>query len=194
MDESVIRAMAKWPNVPCVYGWLSLDRRGRWRLRDEPITHPGANAFVGRNYGCDDHGNWFFQNGPQKVFVALEYTPWVVFSNVAGGLRTHTGLSVGTLLGVWLDDEGSLILLTQYGPALVCDRDLVDVLSRFRSENGRGLSDAELAVALESTGDTGEKGLAFDWRGVLLPVGRIPRAQVPNRLSFVRCPADLGKP
>ena len=28
MDESVIRALAKWPNVPAVYGWLSLSRRG----------------------------------------------------------------------------------------------------------------------------------------------------------------------
>ena len=28
MDEIVIRAMQKWPNVPNVFGWLKLDRRG----------------------------------------------------------------------------------------------------------------------------------------------------------------------
>ena len=27
MDDAVLRSMAKWPNVPDVYGWLSLDRR-----------------------------------------------------------------------------------------------------------------------------------------------------------------------
>ena len=33
MDETVIRAMAKWPDVPAVWGWLSLDRRGVWKLK-----------------------------------------------------------------------------------------------------------------------------------------------------------------
>jgi hypothetical protein len=28
MDEMVKRGMARWPDVPDVYGWLSLDRRG----------------------------------------------------------------------------------------------------------------------------------------------------------------------
>ena len=27
MDDAVVRAMARWPNVPHVYGWLSLDQR-----------------------------------------------------------------------------------------------------------------------------------------------------------------------
>ncbi|HET8728586.1 MAG TPA: DUF2946 family protein, partial [Alphaproteobacteria bacterium] len=32
MDESVLRAMTKWPNVPAVYGWLQLDQRGNWLI------------------------------------------------------------------------------------------------------------------------------------------------------------------
>src|ERR1051326_6893112 len=31
MDEIVARSLAKWPNVPAVYGWLALDRRGKRR-------------------------------------------------------------------------------------------------------------------------------------------------------------------
>ena len=46
MDDSVIRAMTRWPNVPAVYGWLGLDRRGCWRLRGERITHGGAIEFI----------------------------------------------------------------------------------------------------------------------------------------------------
>ena len=94
MDDSVLRAMAKWPNVPAVYGWLALDRRGRWLLRDEPIANRAAVRFIDRNYGVDDGGRWYFQNGPQRVFVRLDYTPWVLRLRVDGGLDTHTGLAV----------------------------------------------------------------------------------------------------
>src|SRR3546814_10640581 len=38
MDEQVIAAMARWPDVPDVYGWLSLSERGEWRL------HPQGDA------------------------------------------------------------------------------------------------------------------------------------------------------
>lgn len=88
MDDIVRQALAKWPNVPHCTGWLLLDRRGAWRLRDDaaqaagelgsPIRHAALNAFIGRNYECDAQGQWFFQNGPQRVYVELAYTPWVV--------------------------------------------------------------------------------------------------------------------
>ncbi|MEG1326098.1 MAG: DUF2946 family protein, partial [Janthinobacterium sp.] len=34
MDDLVKQALAKWPNVPHCYGWLGLDARGHWRMRD----------------------------------------------------------------------------------------------------------------------------------------------------------------
>ena len=37
MDEMVARSLAKWPNVPAVFGWLELDRRGNWRIKGEKI-------------------------------------------------------------------------------------------------------------------------------------------------------------
>ena len=46
MDEDVLRAMTRWPDVPAVYGWLSLDRRGRWLIRGEtlgPLGDPLAH-------------------------------------------------------------------------------------------------------------------------------------------------------
>jgi hypothetical protein len=88
MDEIVRQAMAKWPNVPHCYGWLALDRRGQWCMRDEaaqaagapgdPIRHAALIAFIARNYACDEGGRWYFQNGPQRVYVALAYAPFVV--------------------------------------------------------------------------------------------------------------------
>jgi hypothetical protein len=78
----------KWPNVPDCYGWLALDRRGQWRMRDEfaqqnnlpgqVIQHTALNDFIARNYACDESGRYFFQNGPQRVFITLDATPWIV--------------------------------------------------------------------------------------------------------------------
>ena len=77
MDPIVARAMARWPNVPAVYGWLALDRRGNWLIKGERITHQSMREFIARNYQPDDAGRWYFQNGPQRVYVTLAYTPLV---------------------------------------------------------------------------------------------------------------------
>ena len=47
-DPEVLRAMARWPDVPRVYDWLRLDCRGSWRIRDEPILHARTVAFLAR--------------------------------------------------------------------------------------------------------------------------------------------------
>jgi hypothetical protein len=77
MDDIVKAAIAKWPNVPAVFGWLSLNGRGNWRIKDDPIENEAINEFIGRNYMNDGCGNWFFQNGPQRVYVSLEIAPWI---------------------------------------------------------------------------------------------------------------------
>lgn len=63
MDDIVHRALARWPNVPDVYGWLTLDARGHWWIRDARLDHPATLAFIARNYQPDAQGAWFFQNG-----------------------------------------------------------------------------------------------------------------------------------
>ena len=34
MDEIVKAALRKWPQVPHCYGWLALDARGDWYMRE----------------------------------------------------------------------------------------------------------------------------------------------------------------
>src|SRR6195256_885869 len=101
MDDIVIRGMAKWPNVPAVYGWLALDRRGQWRIKGELISNPTVTAFIGRNFERDERGCWFFQNGPQRVFVALDYAPLVLRVTGAEGsaleFEAHTGKKVAAV-------------------------------------------------------------------------------------------------
>ena len=128
MDDAVVRAMARWPNVPNVYGWLNLDRRGSWLIKGDRIANEGVTAFIGRNYASDEQGRWYFQNGPQRVYVHLDYTPLVLRVASPEGapveLETHTGKRVASVEKAWLDEDGSLLLLTDLGIAVVHDGDL----------------------------------------------------------------------
>jgi hypothetical protein len=134
LDEIVARSLAKWPNVPAVYGWLELDRRGNWRIKGERIGNAALNEFIARNYEADDRGCWFFQNGPQRVFVKLAYTPLVVHYE-GDALIDHCGR--GFIESIpYVDEEGSVLLEGDRGIALLDDRDLVryadqaDILQR----------------------------------------------------------------
>jgi hypothetical protein len=41
MDLLVEAALRKWPNVPHCHGWLALDARGDWYMRDERVQAAG---------------------------------------------------------------------------------------------------------------------------------------------------------
>src|SRR5690606_35856163 len=89
MDEQVLRAMARWPDVPAAYGWLRLGRRGQWFLIDRnmpgfderrhgegsAIGNEQIREFIGRNYQADADGRWYWQNGPQRAYADLEAAP-----------------------------------------------------------------------------------------------------------------------
>ncbi len=72
MDDIVKQGMAKWPNVPAVYGWLALDRRGHWLIKGDRIANTIVADFISRNYEHDEQGRWFLQNGQQRVFISLD--------------------------------------------------------------------------------------------------------------------------
>ena len=136
MDDIVKQAMAKWPNVPDCYGWLGLDARGQWSMRDDATQAAGSFAsgapgakgsvlqhdklidFIGRNYACDSEGQWFFQNGPQRVYVELEATPWIWRIDSAYNVTAHTGKPVA-VESCWMDEHGWVYLQTALGFGLV---------------------------------------------------------------------------
>jgi Protein of unknown function (DUF2946) len=122
MDEIVARSLAKWPNVPAVYGWLDLDRRGNWLIKGERIGNVALREFIARNYAADPQGRWFFQNGPQRVYVRLAYTPFVVHYD-GEQLVDHCGRPFPSSR-VFQDEEGSVLIGGERGIALLDDRDL----------------------------------------------------------------------
>ena len=51
MDELVKQSLTKWPNVPHCYGWLALDARGAFRMRDEVAQlHTSRATLFGMNH------------------------------------------------------------------------------------------------------------------------------------------------
>ena len=204
MDELVRQALSRWPDVPDCTGWLALDARGRWRIGDAkegaqlPVTHAAMIAFIGRNYASAGR-SWFFQNGPQRVFVELEYTPFVWRLHPRSGgtweLLAHTGASM-TPTSLWLDDRGRFLIQarTAIGEPIIGvlhDHDTAVVADLLRDDAGSLLDEDTLS---RLSADSGADALAateaclhlamVDASTVRLPLQRIASHQVPTRFGF----------
>ena len=141
MDDIVRQAIAKWPNVPHCYGWLGLDARGNWYMRDDRAQALGAFAsgapgakgsllkhdklidFIQRNYEADADGQWYFQNGPQRVYVELQATPWIWRVAADGGVTAHSG-QPARMRELLVDEAGRVYLATDLGLGLVHTQDV----------------------------------------------------------------------
>jgi hypothetical protein len=142
MDDIVKQALAKWPNVPDCYGWLGLDARGDWYMRDERVQaqgnflqskgsrlqHDKLMDFIGRNYEPDAHGRWYFQNGPQRVFVELELTPWIWRLAPDGRIHAHT-TKLARMQRCFVDVQGRVYLETDLGFGLLHTQDVLQAAS-----------------------------------------------------------------
>lgn len=172
MDDIVRQAIAKWPNVPHCYGWLGLDARGNWYMRDDRTQAAGAFPlskgsllkheklveFIHRNYERDERGCWFFQNGPQRVYVELESSPWIWRISPGQRVTSHSGRTATPQRCV-VDDEGHLYLGTDIGFGLIHTLDM------------------------EAAADAIEQGI---WTPE-----EIAAAELPARFGFIRSPQGL---
>jgi hypothetical protein len=159
MDDIVVAAMAKWPNVPHCYGWLALDARGNWRMRDERaqalnlagdiIRNPTLQGFINRNYLCDDDGNCYFQNGPQKVYVDLAATPYIAQILPDNQWRLHTGQIMPAATRVWILDDGNIVCQADQFLCQLDDRDISLFLDTLM-ENHQPLPEERLLAFMEA--------------------------------------------
>ena len=214
MDDLVRQALARWPDVPDCTGWLALDARGRWRIGEasdgprKPITHASMLAFINRNYGSVGR-SWVFQNGPQRVFVELEYTPyvWRLDPRAADSweLIAHTGVPM-TPSSVWLDDEGRFLVQAR-SPAgepligVVHDHDTALVVELLRDEDGDALDDEAMTLLASSrfpdsasTTTTVASSTSLQWKAdggdaVRLPLHRIASDRVAAQFGFEPTPS-----
>ena len=193
MDDLVKQSLVKWPNVPHCYGWLGLDARGHWRMRDQQaqqqllpgdkIAHVALLGFINRNYDEDERGCWFFQNGPQRVYLNLEATPYIARSDPQHGFVLQTGAPLVQVEQAYLCDNGTLILRNGKIVAQVDDRDMAQVLAALRID-GQAASDEALLAWLE----TGRGSLTLLHGGQEIAVQALDYASVPQTFGFQRTP------
>ncbi len=197
MDEIVRQAMAKWPDVPHCYGWLALDARGAFRMRDEAaqaahapgdvIRHPTLLSFIYRNYLQDERGCWYFQNGPQRVYVELEATPFIARTDPVHGFVTHDGAPLNAIQQAWMTAEGRLVLKAGEKLARLDDRDLGDCLSLLRID-GKLVEDIVLMDWLSAP----HEGLQLCIGDRMLLVQPLRSGDL-QQLGFVAHPAQLPR-
>jgi len=203
MDDLVRQALAKWPDVPDCTGWLALDARGRWRVGEagagprQPIAHAAMNAFISRNYFSAGRC-WLFQNGPQRVFVELEYTPfvWRLHPRDGGGwdLIAHTGVTM-TPSAVWLDDQGRFLIQARAATGepvvgVVHDHDTTLIADQLRDDGGTVLDDEAMSLLSSSQfSETAAPVACLHFAtaatsSLKLPLHRIAAHQVATQFGF----------
>jgi hypothetical protein len=145
------------------------------------IHHAALIEFINRNYAADPQGRWFFQNGPQRVYVELAYAPWVVRLGreepaAVLALTDHTGGRFEPS-ACWVDEDGSVLFVDTGMPlrvALLHDHDL------------------DLFAEHAQLPEAGAPGAVY-WRAdQALPLGTLAANEVPSRFGFVRSPAAAG--
>ncbi len=192
MDDIVKLAMAKWPNVPHCYGWLALDRRGNWRMRDERaqalglpgdrITNAALLGFINRNYTHDEQGRWYFQNGPQRVYVTLEVAPYVAHTDPVEGFVLHTREPLRQIDAAWMTEAGYLLLQDGEKIAAVDDRDMAQCLQRLQIGDVAA-SDEQVLAWLDTPHEGVSLTLAF--KGARIPLGHVAGDAMAIRFGFV---------
>jgi len=197
MDEQVLRSLIKWPNVPECFGWLALDRRGQWRMRNEftqqnklpgqVIQHVALNDYISRNYAVDELGRYFFQNGPQRVFITLDATPWIArLIPSEQGLRLTTQCQTHLEPNAALSDENGNIYIVGLMKQVI------------NSSNGKDFSKSDrLSIALLHDHDLDlfselanlrEEACSFggswDWHGKSLPLDPVHSDELSTRFHY----------
>ncbi len=206
MDDQVLRSLMKWPNVPDCFGWLALDRRGQWRMRDEyaqqnrlpgqVIQHVALNDFIARNYACDELGRYFFQNGPQRVFVTLDATPWVarIIPNDQGNqflTQCHNVINPDSALS---DENGNIYIVGKVDQIIYDSSNISNLNEQFLKRETQAIAllhdhdldhFSELAKLREEACSFGG---SWTWRGKRLPLDPIHSQELATRFHYQATP------
>lgn len=196
LDPDTLRVMARWPDVPAVTGWLTLDGTGRWSIRGQRIKHPLILAHIQSHYDCDAQGRWFFQNGPQRVFVSLEKAPHVLqaLGDADPAFRDQCERRQATFERVIVDEDGQMYLLGEYGLGYVLDQDLPAMMARLSRLDGETMAEPDLIAALEAfltaLNETPQPAPTLAWRNDnrYLPVEGCRLDALETRFGFQKEP------
>jgi len=141
MDDIVRQAMAKWPNVPHCYGWLGLDERGNWYMRDDRVQAAGpfpqakGSVALQRSEEADrlhppqlrtmtSTASGSSRTGRSASYVELQRRPGSGAWTLPVPVASHTG-AAAQVRASFVDESGRLYLETDRGFGLVHTQDIV---------------------------------------------------------------------
>ena len=207
MDEQVLKSLIKWPNVPACFGWLALDRRGQWRMRDEyaqqnqlsgqVIQHAALVDFISRNYARDLLGRYFFQNGPQRVFINLDATPWIarMIPNAQGIKMTNQCGTQVEPTGALSDENGNIYIIAN-APEVIYE-DSNQQQDQFHTQEQQTVAllhdhDLDLFADLAKLNEEAcSFGGSWLWQGKRLPLEPIHSQELSKRFGFIQKPMPI---
>ena len=143
------------------------------------LQHEALMAFIQRNYLADEAGQWFFQNGPQRVFVSLATAPLTGRLMPDGRVRTGTPADFQPRQAFLTPDGDCYLLDATAHAALLDGADLAAV--SFINAQGRLATDADW-----------EHGPGPGWQlragRFCLPLQTVSQEAIPMQCGFLRQP------
>ncbi len=163
-----------WPRNPQIFGWLSLDPRGQWRIKGKKINNVKLIKFISKNYRKDNHGRYYFQNGVQQVFVSFFQTPYVinVFEVNPLNLQTHNGIIIDNIKKVWFGKDLKIFIETASILASVDDRDTLFIYENIIDINGNRISEMDLPEGFLANDGLPSFDIYFSYQGKQIQVAR----------------------
>jgi len=168
------------------------------KLPGQVITHRALNEFISRNYVCDSLGRYFFQNGPQRVFITLDATPWIArITPSENGLELLTQCNNPIETSGALSDENGNIYIVGKVNQLI-----------YRQENTGSFTQEDCqTVALLHDHDLDHFsrlarlhkvacsfGGSWEWQGKQLPLDPIYSEDLTARFQFTARPSERSQP
>ena len=164
------------------------------KLPGQVITHTALNEFISRNYACDSLGRYFFQNGPQRVFVTLDATPWVVrIIPSENDLEMLTQCKNPMEANGALSDEGGNIYILGKVKQLTYRDKATEQFSTEDYQTVALLHDHDLdhfSQLAKLHEEACSFGGSWYWQGKQLPLDPIHSAELATRFQFIAKPSD----
>lgn len=164
------------------------------KLPGQVIKHAALNEFIARNYACDELGRYFFQNGPQRVFISLDATPWI-----ARTTPTSSGLALINQCHQAIDPSGALsdesgnIYIVGNTNQMICSGNTKES-SPFTKRDGQTvalLHDHDLdhfSQLAKLREEACSFGGSWVWQGKQLPLDPIHSEELAARFHFIANP------
>jgi hypothetical protein len=164
------------------------------------IVHQALNEFISRNYACDTEGTYFFQNGPQRVFITLDATPWIariIPGDQESKLLTQCQSPIEPSAA--LSDENGNIYIVGKISLVVYENLNQATQTTFNTQDKESvalLHDHDLEIFSELATLKEEAcsfGGSWNWHGKQLPLDPIHSSELASRFHFIAKPSAWKK-